>query len=51
MYPKGKNQLWTYDYWGSYRVRAYKEDPIDIAQKAVNARNEDRNVTSASFLK
>lgn len=51
MYPKGKNQLWTYDYWGSYRVRAYKDDPIDIAQKATNARNEGRCVTSASFLK
>jgi hypothetical protein len=51
MYPKGKNQLWTYDHWGSYRIRAYKDDPIDIAQKATNARNEDRYVTSASFLK
>lgn len=50
MYPKGKNQLWTYDYWGSYRVRAYKNDPVDISQKAVNARNEDRYVTSATFL-
>lgn len=51
MYPKGKNQLWTYDLWGSYRIRAYKDDPIDIAQKATNARNEDRYVTYASFLK
>jgi|LauGreDrversion4_2_1035121.scaffolds.fasta_scaffold00402_25 hypothetical protein len=51
MYPKGKNQLWTYDHWGSYRIRAYKDDPIDIAQKATNVRNEDRYVTSAYFLK
>lgn len=50
MYPKGKNQLWTYDYWGSYRVRAYKNDPVDIAQKATNARSENRYVTSAYFL-
>lgn len=50
MYPKGKNQLWTYDHWGSYRVRAYKDDPVDIAQKATNARNENRYVTSANFL-
>jgi hypothetical protein len=51
MYPPGKNQLWTYDFWGSYRVRAYKDDPVDIAQKATNARHEDRYVTSAEFLK
>jgi hypothetical protein len=51
MYPPGKNQLWTYDFWGSYRVRAFKDDPVDIAQKAVNARQEDRYVSSAEFLK
>lgn len=51
MYPKGQNKLWTYDYWGSYRVRAYKDDPVEIAQKAVDARNEDRYVTSAEFVK
>jgi hypothetical protein len=51
MYPKGKNQLWTYDYWGSYRVRAYKDDALDIAKKAVMARNEDRKVYNAYFLK
>ena len=51
MYPKGQNRLWTYDYWGSFRVRAYKDDPVEIAQKAANARNEDRYVTSAEFVK
>ena len=50
MYPKGKNQLWSYDNWGSYKIRAYKDDPVDIAQKATNARSENRNVTSAYFL-
>ena len=49
MYPTGQNKLWTYDSWGSYRVRAYKDDPLDIAKKAVEARQEDRFVTSASF--
>ena len=49
MYPPGHNKLWTYDYWGSYRVRAYKDDPLDIARKAVEARQEDRHVTSAHF--
>jgi hypothetical protein len=51
MYPKGQNKLWTYDHWGSYRVRAYKDDPFEIAQKATDARHEERRVTSAFFLK
>lgn len=49
MYPPGHNKLWTYDYWGSYRVRAYKDDPLDVARKAVEARQEDRHVISAHF--
>ena len=49
MYPPGHNKLWTYDYWGSYRVRAYKDDPLDVARKAVEVRQEDRHVTSAHF--
>lgn len=51
MYPTGKNQLWTYDFWGSYRTRAFIDNPLDIARKAVEARQEDRFVTSARFLK
>jgi hypothetical protein len=51
MYPKGQNQLWTYDFWGSYRIRAFKDNPLQIAQQAVNARMEDRNVNRAEFLK
>lgn len=50
MYPIGKNQLWTYDFWGSYRVRAFKYDPMGIAKEAVKARQEDRNVIFAEFL-
>ena len=49
MYPSGHNKLWTYDHWGSYRVRAYKDDALEIARKAVEARQEDRHVTSAHF--
>lgn len=49
MYPSGHNKLWTYDHWGSYRVRAYKDDALGIARKAVEARQEDRHVTSAHF--
>jgi hypothetical protein len=51
MYPKGQNQLWTYDFWGSYRVRAFKDNPLQIAQQAVKVRAEDRLVNRAEFLK
>ena len=51
MYPIGKNQLWTYDFWGSYRVRAYKDNPLQIAKEAVTVRLEDRDVYYAEFLK
>lgn len=51
MYPIGKNQLWTYDFWGSYRVRAYKDNPLQIAREAVRVRLEDRDVYYAEFLK
>jgi len=50
LYPPGPNTLWTYDFWGSYRVRAYVDDPLQIARAAVAARNEDRNVNFAEFL-
>jgi len=51
MYPKGKNQLWTYDAWGSYRVRAFKDNPLQIAKEAVRVRYEDKDVYFAEFLK
>ena len=51
MYPIGKNQLWTYDFWGSYRARAYKDNPLEIAKEAVKVRSEDRTVIFAELLK
>jgi hypothetical protein len=51
MYPVGKNQLWTYDYMGSYRIHAYLDDPKVIAQCAEIQRGRAENlVTSAEFL-
>ena len=38
LYPPGKNQLWTYDAEGSFRVRAYKDDLPAIAREANAAR-------------
>jgi hypothetical protein len=52
MYPIGKNQLWSYDFLGSYRIRAYKDNPLQIAKESVNARgNYNHNVYFAEFLK
>jgi hypothetical protein len=52
LYPPGKNQLWTYDYLGSYRVRAFINDPLTISQIAENLRGRPYNrVDYAEFLK
>jgi hypothetical protein len=51
LYPPAKNQLWTYDYKGSYRTRAYTNNPVSIAQQALNERGESVLVTNANFLR
>jgi hypothetical protein len=52
MYPTGKNQLWTYDYMGSYRTKVFKDNPYDIAQKAEILRGRYYNkINYAEFLK
>jgi len=51
LYPPSKNQMWTYDYRGSYRTRAYTNDPVGIAQQALNNRGESVLVTDAQFQK
>jgi hypothetical protein len=52
MYPSGKNQLWTYDYLGSYRIRAYKDNPLQIARESVFVRgNWNHKVYFAEYLK
>ncbi|NBO22242.1 hypothetical protein EBU94_02720 [bacterium] len=51
LYPQGKNQLWTYDAEGSFRVRAYTNNVLDIAQKAHYIRGWTNKVLSAEYLK
>lgn len=52
MYPKGENTLWTYDYEGSYNIRAFKGDPFQIAQQSEYVRNRRYvNINSAKLLK
>jgi hypothetical protein len=52
LYPPGTNQLWTYDYLGSWKTRAWTNDPKMISQQAEKLRgNFDREIIWAEFLK
>ena len=52
LYPPGSNQLWTYDYMGSWRTRSWTTDPNMIAQVAENLRGRPYNrIKKAEFLK
>ena len=51
LYPPGKNQLWSYDRdWGSMRIRAYKDNAIEVARQANSQRNLNWPLTSAVYL-
>jgi hypothetical protein len=51
LYPPGQNKLWTYDYLGSYRARAYVDNPLQIARECEKKRGRDpNNVLSAYFI-
>lgn len=50
-YPPGKNQLWSYDRdWGSMRIRAYKDNAVEVARQANSQRNLNWPLTSAVYL-
>jgi hypothetical protein len=51
LYPKGQNQLWTYDMWGSYRTRAYTNDPTGVAREGTYARGINASGVTAEYLK
>jgi hypothetical protein len=51
MYPKGKNQLWTYDSLGSYRIRAYKDNVTAVAQISHNTRGNPEKIFNAEYIK
>jgi hypothetical protein len=51
LYPKGKNQLWTYDAMGSYRIRAYTNNLINIAQTSHNVRGNTEKIFGAEWVK
>ena len=50
LYPPGKNMLWTYDNQGSFRVRAYTNNVMNIAQEAHKVRGGKEKLTSYMWL-
>jgi len=50
LYPPGTNTLYTYDYEGSWRTRAYFDDAASIARAAERLRGRFLEITSADFL-
>jgi hypothetical protein len=50
LYPPGDNQLWTYDYEGSWRTRAFWEDAMGIAATAERLRARHYEIKYAEFL-
>jgi hypothetical protein len=50
LYPPGANTLYTYDWEGSWRTRAYFDDPASIARAAERLRGRFYDITSADFL-
>tara|TARA_R110000868_G_scaffold55422_1_gene172219 strand:- start:2262 stop:2639 length:378 start_codon:yes stop_codon:yes gene_type:complete len=51
LYPPGKNQLWTYDSHGSYRVRAFTNNVSQIAQEAHNGRGGSEKTFLVEYIK
>jgi hypothetical protein len=49
LYPAGQNTLWTYDYEGSWRTRAYWDDATGIAAAAERLRSRHHKIDSAFF--
>lgn len=51
LYPKGTNQLWTYDQLGSYRTRAYISNEDAIAKYAHKVRGNEGTFDSAEWIR
>ena len=50
LYPPGSNTLYTYDYEGSWRTRAFWADPLGIAAAAERLRSRYNPPTTAESL-
>lgn len=50
LFPAGQNTLWTYDFEGSWRTRAYWHDAHGIATAAERLRARYHEILEAEFL-
>ena len=50
LYPPGSNTLYTYDYEGSWRTRAFWDDPLGIATAAERLRSRFDTPSFSEFL-
>jgi len=50
LFAPGENKLWAYDFEGSTRVRAFIDNPTQIATQAEIARGRNTRVVFAEFL-
>lgn len=50
LYPPGANKLYTYDYEGSWRTRAFWSDNVGIARAAESLRGRNETILSAEEL-
>ena len=50
LYPPGSNTLYTYDYEGSWRTRAFWDDPMGIATAAERLRSRFDTPFFSEFL-
>ena len=50
LYPPGANTLYTYDWEGSWRTRAFFDDAASIARAAERLRGRFYEITRADFL-
>jgi len=50
LYPPGKNQLFTYDNMGSWRIRAFTNNVTSIAQLSHSLRGGKEKIFDASWI-
>ena len=51
LYPPGRNQLYAYDdTWGSTRLRAFKDNPMQVGKAATEARHYTGSVVGAYYI-
>ena len=49
-FAPGENKLWAYDYQGSTRIRAFIDNPFQVATQAEIARGRNTKIVFAEFL-